>query len=165
MADLKPGQIKNPDGIELLPLVARDTPYVGEFSVLGDAVQGWRGVNALVMVLNLTASDADEHDLLDVTVQTSFDNLTWIDIFHFAQMNGSTAAAKRIKLLNAGDHIVAGGLAEFSAATRLTAGNKREVFGPLYRAAVKIDEVHGNHSFTFSVTLYPQLGDIAWGQE
>jgi hypothetical protein len=160
MADeIKAGQIKLPDTVDLLASAARDA------SVNGSAVRGWRGVYALVIQLAITAKDAAAGDTLTVKIQTNIDGSTWFDIYTFADIDGATAAATAEKMLGRDDAIVAGGLAAFDPDTALAAGTFRPIFGAEYRAVVTVANGTGNHSWTMSVKVFPVLDAIASGQE
>lgn len=161
-----PGQVIVPDTVDLLysdgtaiSAAARTASFDGA------AVAGWRGVDSLIIQLGVTAKSAVAGDKLDITIQTSFDDSTWIDIYCFTQIAGNTAAGFYIiKLIGGDDSVTAGGLAEFDNSTALTAGQFRAIFGPLYRAKVTITNGGGNHSWTFHVKLCPMLAGVTPAQ-
>jgi hypothetical protein len=161
-----PGQIIVPDTVDLLysdgtaiSAAARTASFDGS------AVYGWRGVEGLVIQLGVTAKSAVANDKLDITIQTSFDNSTWIDIYAFTQIAGNTTAGFYIiKLLGGDDSAAGGGLAEFDNGTALSAGEFRAIFGSWYRAKVTITDGGGGHSWTFHVKLCPMLAGLTRAQ-
>jgi hypothetical protein len=59
------------------------------------------GFDKALILLDITASATDAGDTLDVYVDVSFDNSTWLNAVHFTQQAGNGSAAKEIAFLDA----------------------------------------------------------------
>jgi hypothetical protein len=58
------------------------------------------GFEKALILLDITASATDAGDTLDVYVDVSLDNSTWINAVHFTQQAGNGAAKKEFAILN-----------------------------------------------------------------
>jgi len=119
----------------------------------GDVVrvlQGLQNVDAVVLVLDVTAAATSSGDKLDVKVQVMFDGANWIDICAFAQVLGNGGPKRRVAKI-----LPVAAQAMFTD-TALTAGNLRHLLEERMRAVWTIADAGGGvQSFTFSVTATP----------
>lgn len=109
-------------------------------------------IQALALVLDVTAAATESGDKLDVTVQALMDRTNWVDICMFTQTLGNGGAVRHVAKLKAD-----AALTMFTDAA-LTAGNIRDIWGEKLRVKYAItndadDPV--DTSFTFAVTAIP----------
>ena len=111
-------------------------------------------VSRLLVLLNITASATDAGDTLDVYVDVSPDNATWLNAIHFTQQAGNGAAGKQFAVLDATNP----GATVTDVTSDAAAGAVRPgLFGAYVRARWAITDVAGDDaSHTFSVTAYAQ---------
>ena len=112
----------------------------------GTAVRMQRALNAVVLVLDVTAAATAAADTLNVFVQTKADGTNWLDVAHFTEVLGNGGAKRYVTKLTA-----ALATAEFENGTALGAAAVRNIIGDDWRVrwAVVSDTAP---SFTFSVT-------------
>src|SRR5262249_23496717 len=120
-------------------------------SVNGSAVYLPRPIGGLVLELDVTAAAAASGDTLDCAVQTLIDQSNWVDVARFTLVLGNAGAKRYYACLT-----LAGGCAMFEAASSLSAGSLRHIFGDAWRCRYTITDggAHGQ-SFTFSMTACP----------
>lgn len=135
---------------ELLASAARTASGNGDAVVLLDPTLNL-SAQAYIFWLEVTAAATDSGDHLDVYIQTTFDDSTWVDVLHFTQLDGNTSVTtpKRYvaKLIpNAAE-------AEFENASALAEATARDIIsGGKVRVRYAItDAGTDNASFTFSV--------------
>lgn len=111
-------------------------------------------VSRLLVLLDITASATDAGDTLDVYVDVSPDNATWLNAIHFTQQAGNGAACKQFAVLDATNP----GATVTDVTSDAAAGAVRPgLFGAYVRARWAIADVGGDDaSHTFSVTAYAQ---------
>lgn len=115
-----------------------------------DAVRLPGMVNALALVLDLTAAATDGTDTLDVKVQTKVDGTNWMDVAYFTQVVGTDSAVQYVA------KITADVAQAMFADAALTAGNTRNILGDEWRVNyTQVDAVADDASFTFRVTACP----------
>lgn len=105
-----------------------------------------------IVLLDVTASLTDAADTLDVYVDYSLDDTTWINGGHFAQQAGNGAAKKEFMVFDASNP----GTASILVTSDAAAGAVRPAaFGAYMRARWAIaDSGDANQSHTFSVKAY-----------
>lgn len=102
--------------------------------------------SGILLQLEVTAAATAVGDLLDVFVQTTIDNATWLDMVHFTQVLGNGGAKRYIaKVLGN-----AAALTEYETGTALGAAAQRAIFGDQYRVRWVVTSSSAP-SFTFSV--------------
>lgn len=105
-------------------------------------------VNALALVLDVTAAATAAADTLDVKVQAKIDGTNWIDVAFFTQVLGNGGTLQHVA------KITAGVAQAMFADTALTAGNARNLLGDEWRVNyVQVDDTDA--AFTFRVTACP----------
>lgn len=110
-------------------------------------------VSRLLVLLDITASATDAGDTLDVYVDVSPDNTTWLNAVHFTQQAGTGAACKQFAVLDTTTAATVTDITADAAAGAVRAG----LFGAYVRARWAIADVGGDDaSHTFSVTAYAQ---------
>jgi len=118
-------------------------------SSTGTTAIGGRGeFRAAEFELDVTVSDTDAGDTLDVFIQTTIDGTNWLDVVHFTQVIGTDTAKRFVAK-------IVGTLAEamYEVASALAAGSVRHILGKRYRARWDlVDAGADNASFTFSIT-------------
>ena len=114
----------------------------------GDAVRLWAMVNGITFTLDVTATEEDAQDLLDVYVQTKLDGTNWTDVVHFTQLLGTGGAKRFIEKI-----APAAAEAGFED-VELGEGAVRNLFGELWRVVTTIVNDTAP-SFTFSVKATP----------
>lgn len=116
---------------------------------IGTAVAARGHHSAVEFQLDLTAAATDVGDTLDVFVQTTLDDLLWVDVVHFSQILGNGGVKLyRAKLI--------GVLAEtmFENAAALGAAAIRHLLGTQYRVRWVIVDADANASFTFALKAF-----------
>lgn len=110
----------------------------------------------IVFILDLTAAATDAGDTLDVYVDVSFDNSTWVNAVHFTQILGNGGAKRELAKLNVGE--LNDPDAVLNIASDASAGVTRNVgVAPFYRYRSEItDASTDNASFTYSLLGYAQ---------
>ena len=147
--------LKGPRGVgllqgELLTLEAAGA-HVANGNGAAVEVSGERLVYAIL--LNITPSATAAGDTLDVYIDTTFDNATWVNIVHFTQQAGNGAAAREVAVIVPGNAVAA-------TTTVVTADAAVSTIRPGYigrylRARwVAVDGGGGDTSHTFSVEAY-----------
>lgn len=107
---------------------------------------------SLAFLLDITASATAAGDTLDVYVDVSFDNVTWINAIHFTQQAGNGTAKKEYAMLTAGSALATVTVVTPDAASGVI---RPDIFGAYYRARwALVDGGGGDTSHTFSVTGY-----------
>lgn len=112
---------------------------------------GWR--NRFIVLLDITASQTDAGDTLDVYVDVSLDGTTWLNAIHFTQQPGNGSARKEFAVLDPSNP----GTSVVNVTADAAAGAVRPaMFGPQMRARWAIVDAGtpGNSSHTFSVTAF-----------
>lgn len=110
-------------------------------------------VSRLLVLLDITASATDAGDTLDVYVDVSPDNSTWLNAIHFTQQAGNGAACKQFAVLDTATAVTVTDVTSDAAAGAVRPG----LFGAYVRARWAIADVGGDDaSHTFSVTAYAQ---------
>lgn len=110
------------------------------------SASGW---SCAVFVLNVTAAATDVGDTLDVKVQTLIDgDSIWTDVCYFTQVLGNGSALAHVGKIHKELAVTM-----FNAATALTAGTVRHVFGSAYRLSYVVVDADANSAFTFAVTM------------
>jgi hypothetical protein len=129
--------------------LAATTTAAGAVDEAGSAVRLPGMVNAMALVLDVSAAATDAGDTLDVKVQTKIDGTNWIDVVSFTQVLGNGGVKRHVA------KIVAGLAEAMFADAALAAGSVRHLLGDEWR--VKYDQVDADSdgSFTFSVTACP----------
>ena len=108
-------------------------------------------VEALALVLDVTAAAAASGDKLNVTVQTQLDGTNWADVARFTEIAGNGGAKRYFKKLTR-----SAALTEFENASALGAAAQRDLFGQQWRVKYVITDAGATASeFTFSVTAVP----------
>ena len=110
-----------------------------------------RSMQAMTLVLDVTAAATDAGDLLDVKVQTMIDGTNWVDVAYFTQVLGNGGAKQFVMkvLANTAETLFAGG-------TSLTAGALRHIMGDEWRVNyVVVNAGAVDVSFTFTVKACP----------
>lgn len=119
----------------------------------GDAVLSgfWRRI---ILLLDITASQTDAGDTLDVYVDVSPDGTTWFNAVHFNQQAGNGSAVKRFAVLDPSNP----GTSTIDVTTDASSGAVRPaLFGAFIRARyVLVNTGTENAAHTFSVTGYGQ---------
>jgi hypothetical protein len=120
----------------------------------GTAVGGLGGFRRFVFLLSITASAADAGDTLDVYVDASLDEATWVNAVHFTQQAGDGAARKEVAVLDPSNP----GTSVVNVTSDAASGAVRPaVWGPYLRARWAIaDSGNGDSSHTFSLVGYAQ---------
>lgn len=111
--------------------------------------------NELVATLDVTAAATEVGDLLDVYLDTSFDDgNTWVNLGRFTQVVGNGGAVRYIMSLKANP--VASGNVVSATADQAESAALQIGFGERlrYRATVTDATTAGNVSFTFSLKLH-----------
>ncbi len=105
-----------------------------------------------VFLLSVTASATDAGDTLDVYIDWSLDNVTWLNGGHFGQQAGNGAAKKEWMTFDPTNP----GTSSIAVTSDAAAGAVRPgVLGPYVRARWAIaDSGDANQSHTFSVVGY-----------
>lgn len=134
---------------DAVTLLAATTTAAGAVDEAGSAVRLPGMVNAMALVLDVSAAATDAGDTLDVKVQTKIDGTNWIDVVSFTQVLGNGGVKRHVA------KIVAGLAEAMFADAALAAGSVRHLLGDEWR--VKYDQVDADSdgSFTFSVTACP----------
>lgn len=120
----------------------------------GTVASGLDAHHRYVVLCSITASATDAGDTLDVYVDVSLDNATWLNAIHFTQQAGNGAAKKMFAVLDPSNP----GTSTIDVTSDAASGAVRPaLFGPYMRARWAIaDSGDANSSHTFSV--------IAWAQ-
>lgn len=121
-------------------------------STTGSSLSLEESFNQAVFLLDVTAAATEVGDLLDVYVDFSFDNTTWINAVHFTQVLGNGGAKREIakingEQLNDPDAVLAVAADAASGVTR----NVGVMPYVRYRSAIT-DAGTDNASFTYSLT-------------
>jgi len=107
-----------------------------------------------IFLLDITVSATDAADTLDVYVDVSFENVTWLNAIHYTQQAGNGAAIKLFAVLDPS----APGTSVINVTSDAAASVVRPaLFGAYYRARWAIVDGApgaGDQSHTFSVTGY-----------
>lgn len=147
--------MKGPRGVELLQgesitlaaSAARTADGNGDWVFIG----GER--TRLIFLLDITASQTDAGDTLDVYIDVSFDGTNVAgNAAHFTQQAGNGSAVKEIAVLDPSNP----GTSVIDVTSDAAAGDVRPaIFGAYYRARWEIaDSGDANQEHTFSVTGY-----------
>jgi hypothetical protein len=106
--------------------------------------------HAMQFELDLTAAATDAADTLDVQVQTSLDDVNFINVCHFTQCLGNGGAKRHVaKILAAAAETM------FEGGATLAAGSVRNIIGHQFRVNWVIVDADLDGYFTFSVTAVP----------
>ena len=134
---------------KLLTLAASAARTASATGTAYDLGAAWRRISVL---LNITSSATDAADTLDVYVDMSTDNNTWVNVIHFSQQAGDGAAATEYATLEPSTP----GASVITATANVAAGAVRPAFlGRYIRARwVIVDSGDADQSHTFSVTAF-----------
>lgn len=137
----------------LKPSEAQTESVTGETVELITDAQPFSQVN---FILDLTAAATATADTLDVYVDVSFDNETWINAVHFTQILGDGGAKRELAKLTVGE--LNDPDAVLDVASDASAGVTRNVgITPFIRyRSVIVDDGTDNASFTYSLEGYAQ---------
>lgn len=123
--------------------------------VLGDAIEVG-DVSRILVILSITASATEAGDTLDVYLDVSWDNSTWVNAIHFPQQAGNASAKKHVAALMGAAYSTDPD-ATMDITSDLAAGVVRQqLVAPFMRVRYTIADVAtlGNESHTFSVVAY-----------
>ena len=108
-------------------------------------------LNAVAIVLDVSAGADDIDDTLNVFIQTKLDGTNWVDVVHFTEVLGNAAVKRFVAKLAAPI-----AMTMFNNATALGAAAVRDLLGDEWRVRwVIVDPTGSDASFTFSVTAIP----------
>ena len=122
---------------------------VGETFDLGD----W---NAMLVILNITASATDAGDTLDVFLDISFDQVTWLNAVHFTQQAGNNGVVQELAVLYPGHPDASDPHAtKIITADGASAEVRPQLGAPFVRVRSTVVRLTGtDESHTFSVIAY-----------
>lgn len=141
-------QSKNGEDFIVIKASGAETATAGDQSA---AVNLPAYVNGLVFVVDLTVTEDDVDDTLNLFIQTKIDGTNWVDVVHFTEMLGNGNAKRFVAKI-----AVDTAQAEFEAGAALGAAAVRHLFGDAWRARwVIVDPTGSDASFTFSITAMP----------
>jgi hypothetical protein len=142
-------QKSSDQAVDIVTLLAsavhtQETDAVGSTVDIGDAKK-------MLVLLDITSSATDAGDTLDVYIDVSFDESTWLNAVHFTQQAGNGAAAKEVALLNA--EYATDPDAVLAVTADAAAGVVRQqLLAPFVRVRSTVARVTGtDESHTFSV--------------
>lgn len=116
-----------------------------------DAVKLPAYVNGFAFVVDLTVTEDDVDDTLNLFIQTKIDGANWVDVVHFTEMLGNGNAKRYVAKIMANT-----AQAEFETGAALGAAAIRHLFGDTWRARwVIVDPTGSDAAFTFSITAMP----------
>jgi hypothetical protein len=125
--------------------LASVTTVAGALNANTDSVTLPSSMQAVSLVLDVSAAATDAGDLLDVKVQTMLDGTNWVDVAYFTQVLGNGGAKRFVAKL------VAGVAEAYFADAVLTAGNIRNLLGDEWR--INYIQVDGDSDATFTFTV------------
>ena len=129
--------------------LASITSVAGALNVNTDAVTLPSSMQAVSLVLDVSAAATDAGDLLDVKVQTMLDGTNWVDVAYFTQVLGNGGAKRFVAKLSAS------AAEAFFADAALTAGNIRNLLGDEWRVNYIQVDANSDATFTFTVKACP----------